>query len=657
MAMNLEEVRGMGDKSLLLIKKLNISTFSELLEYYPYRYEIVKLGDLTTCIKEKGTINVQVVSSPIVSFLGGRQNRLSMKCLYNGTFINVSIFNRGYLKSKIASGSYISITGRYDSFRNTFTANDISLEVLNKNEIIPIYHLVSGINNKMIRNIMKNAVSTRFDVDDYIPVIFKEKYNFLKKEEALKAVHYPEDIKTLKQARLRLIYEEFFLFAFKINYLKSLRNKKSGIKKEVTKEKLEEFINQLPFSLTSDQLEAADAIYKDMTSSTKMNRLIMGDVGSGKTVIALCGIAINTFAGYQSALMAPTEVLARQHYESLSKMAPVVRFGLIVGSMSLKEKKQVLLDLALGNIDCLIGTHAILNDKVEFKNLGLVITDEQHRFGVNQRNIIENKGLGVDVIYMSATPIPRTYALGLYGDMDLSIIKTKPNGRKPVITKYIEDKNLIEALKVCYENLKNGHQVYVVAPLIEASDNTLDDVKKLEEKFNLAFKRKYPVGILHGKMSKKDKNDIMQNFKSGELKILVSTTVIEVGVDVSNATVMMIYNANLFGLATLHQLRGRVGRSDLQSYCFLISKVDEPRLRVLESSNDGFYISEKDFEMRGEGDIFGERQSGDMHFKIADIKRDSKIWLQAFKDSKEYLDNFDNNSLYLKIMDGLQSSQ
>lgn len=657
MAMNLEEVRGMGDKSLLLIKKLNISTFSELLEYYPYRYEIVKLGDLTTCIKEKGTINVQVVSNPIVSFLGGRQNRLSMKCLYNGTFINVSIFNRGYLKSKIASGSYISITGRYDSFRNTFTASDISLEVLNKNEIIPIYHLVSGINNKMIRNIMKNAVSTRFDVDDYIPLVFKEKYNFFKKEEALKVVHYPEDIKTLKQARLRLIYEEFFLFAFKINYLKSLRNKKSGIKKEVAKEKLEEFINQLPFSLTSDQLEAVDAIYKDMTSSTKMNRLIMGDVGSGKTVIALCGIAINTFAGYQSALMAPTEVLARQHYDSLSKMAPMVRFGLIVGSMSLKEKKQVLLDLALGNIDCLIGTHAILNDKVEFKNLGLVITDEQHRFGVNQRNIIENKGLGVDVIYMSATPIPRTYALGLYGDMDLSIIKTKPNGRKPVITKYIEDKNLIEALKVCYENLKNGHQVYVVAPLIEASDNTLDDVKKLEEKFNLAFKGKYPVGILHGKMSKKDKNDIMQNFKSGELKILVSTTVIEVGVDVSNATVMMIYNANLFGLATLHQLRGRVGRSDLQSYCFLISKIDEPRLRVLESSNDGFYISEKDFEMRGEGDIFGERQSGDMHFKIADIKRDSKIWLQVFKDSKEYLDNFDNNSLYLKIMDGLQSNQ
>ena len=656
MAMNLEDVRGIGEKSLLLIKKLNISTFSELLEYYPYRYEIVKLSELAACSKEKGTINVQVVSSPIVSFLGGRQNRLSMKCLYNGTFINVSIFNRGYLKSRIVPGKSISITGHYDVFHNNFTASDISLEVLNKNEIVPIYHLVSGINNKMIRNIMKSAVLTEFDVDDYIPKTFKDRYAFLKKEEALKIIHCPEDVKSLKQARLRLIYEEFFLFAFKINYLKNLRNKKLGIKKEVAKKSLDEFIASLPFSLTTDQLAAVDAIYNDMTSSVKMNRLVMGDVGSGKTVVALCGIVINTYAGYQSALLAPTEVLAKQHYESLKKMASMVRFGLIVGSMSLKEKKQVFWDLTLGNIDCLIGTHAILNDKVEFKNLGLVITDEQHRFGVNQRNIIENKGFGVDVIYMSATPIPRTYALGLYGDMDLSIIKTKPNGRKPVITKYVEEKNLIEALKVCYENLKNGHQVYVVAPLIEASDDTLDDVKKLEEKFNLAFKGKYPVGILHGKMSKNDKNSIMQRFKSGELKILVSTTVIEVGVDVSNATVMMIYNANLFGLATLHQLRGRVGRSTLQSYCFLMSKVDEPRLRVLESSNDGFYISEKDFEMRGEGDIFGERQSGDMHFKIADIKRDSKIWLQAFKDSKEYLNNFDNNSLYLKTIDGLHSN-
>ncbi len=656
MAMNLEEIKGMGEKSLLLLKKLDISTFSELLEYYPYRYEIIKISDLATCSQEKGTINVQIVSSPIVSYLKGRLNRLSMKCLYNGTFINVSIFNRGYLKPRLIPGNYISITGHYDSFCNNFTASDISLEVLNKNEIVPIYHLVNGINNKMLRNILSNCIDTKFDVDDYIPNIYKERYSFLKKEEALTIIHCPKDITSLKKARLRTIYEEFFIFAFKINYLKNLRSQKYGIKKEVPKEMLDEFINNLPFCLTKDQLETTNAIYEDMTSKFKMNRLIMGDVGSGKTVVGLCGIAINTFAGYQSALMAPTEVLARQHYESLKKMAPNIRFGLIVGSNSIKEKKQILYDLALGNIDCLIGTHALLNSKVEFKNLGLVITDEQHRFGVNQRNIVENKGLGVDVIYMSATPIPRTYALGLYGDMDLSIIKTKPNGRKPVITKYIEDKDLINALKVCYANLKAGHQIYVVAPSIEATNDTLNDVKKLEEKFNLAFKGKYPVGILHGKMSKKDKNAIMQSFQDGKIKILVSTTVIEVGVDVSNATVIMIYNANLFGLATLHQLRGRVGRSDLQSYCFLISKVDEPRLRVLEKSNDGFYISEKDFEMRGEGDIFGERQSGDMYFKMANIKRDSKIWLQAFKDSKEYLDNFDNNTLYLDIINSLQTN-
>lgn len=655
MAMNLEEIKGLGDKSLLLLKKLNITTFSELLEYYPYRYEIVKLGDLASCINDKGTINVQVASIPTVTYMNNHLNRLSMKCLYNGTMLNVSIFNRGYLKSRIKPGSYISITGHYDSLRNAFTASDISLEVLNKNEIIPIYHLVSGINNKMLRNLMKSSLESPFNIDDYIPKVFNDKYHFLMKEEALKNIHLPNDPKTLKQAKLKLIYEEFFVFAFKINYLKSLRNKNQGLKKEVPRSDVDNFIQSLPFSLTPDQLEAVNAIYRDMTSPIKMNRLVLGDVGSGKTVVGLCAIVMNTIAGYQSALMAPTEVLAHQHYESLKKMAPQVKFGLIVGNMSKSEKKQVLLNLALGHLDCLIGTHAILNEKVEFKNLGLVITDEQHRFGVNQRNIIENKGHGVDVIYMSATPIPRTYALGLYGDMDLSLIKTKPNGRKSIITKFLLDKDIITALKVCYENLKMGHQVYVVAPLIESTNNDLDDIKKLEEKFNLAFQGKYSVGILHGKMNKNAKNKIIIDFKEGNIKILVSTTVIEVGVDVSNATVMLIYNANLFGLATLHQLRGRVGRNTFQSYCFLISKVDEPRLRVLESSNDGFYISEKDFEMRGEGDIFGERQSGDMHFKIANIKRDSKIWLQAFKDAKWYLENFDNNKLYLDIMTTLQS--
>ena len=660
MAMNLEEIKGMGEKSLLLLKKLNISTFSELLEYYPYRYEIVKISDLITCSKDKGTINVQVVNSPIISYLGGHLNRLSMKCLYNGTFINVSIFNRGYLKSRIIPGSYISITGHYDTFHNNFTASDISLEVLNKNEIVPIYHLVNGINNKILRNIMKNCVDTKFDVDDYIPSIYKERYKFLKKEEALTIIHCPKDVPYLKKARLRTIYEEFFIFAFKINYLKKLRNTNRGIKKNVSLKNIKNFIESLPFPLTEDQEKTVEAIYQDTTRNIKMNRLVLGDVGSGKTVVALCAMVMNKEAGYQSAMLVPTEVLAHQHYTSLKEMAPQMNFGLLVGSMSLKEKRQVLEELIYGKIDCLIGTHAILNDKVPFKSLGLVVTDEQHRFGVNQRNIIENKGLGVDVIYMSATPIPRTYALGLYGDMDVSIIKSKPKGRKPVITKMLLDKDIMVALKTSYDALKDGHQVYVVAPLVEENEeekeNSLEDVKRLEEKFNVAFKGKYKTGILYGKMNKETKNQVMKDFKEGIIKILISTTVIEVGVDVSNATVMIIYDANLFGLATLHQLRGRVGRSGIQSFCFLVSKVEEERLRVLESSNDGFYISEKDFEMRGSGELFGERQSGDMTFKIGNIRTDGKIWLQAYKDATEYVNNFDDDKLYLDVIKNLRGN-
>lgn len=660
MTMNFDEVKGLGDKSLLLLKKLQVGTVKELLEYYPYRYELVRIGTLDDCINQKGTLNVQVASSPVINYLGGHLNRLSMRCLYRSSILNVSIFNRGFLRSKIVPGMYISITGKYDSFRNSFTASDISLEVRNSNEIIPIYHLVAGLNNKQIHTIMKNTLESKFDLDDYIPEYLNSKYNLLPKKEAVKIIHKPANLKSLKQARLKLIYEEFFLFAFKINYLKNLRNQHSGIKKNISLTSLQAFIQSLPFSLTEDQATTVQAIYQDTTSNVKMNRLVLGDVGSGKTVVALCAMVMNKKAGYQSAMLIPTEVLARQHYASLKAMAPGVTFGLLVGSMSAKEKKQVLTDLIYGKIDCLIGTHAMLNEKVTFKNLGLVVTDEQHRFGVNQRNIIENKGQGVDVIYMSATPIPRTYALGLYGDMDISIIKSKPSGRKPIITKMLLDKDLMIALKTCYDNLKAGHQIYVVAPLVEENsedkDSSLEDVKKLADKFNVAFKGKYPVGILYGKMNKEAKNKVMQAFKEGKIKILISTTVIEVGVDVSNATVMMIYNANLFGLATLHQLRGRVGRSSIQSYCFLISKVEEERLRVLESSNDGFYISEKDFEMRGEGDIFGERQSGDMTFKIGNIKKDGKIWLQAYKDSLEYVNHFDDNKLYLEVIKNLSGN-
>jgi len=642
-----------GNRDKELMGKLHIENFNNLLTYYPYRYDVIKLSSLNDCINNKGTINVQIYSSPLISYIRKGLNRLSFKCLANGVLFNVTIFNRAFLRNKLIPGCYASITGTFDSNRNNFTATDISLEVYKSSKIVPIYHLANGITNKQVSALLKRNVDKSKDILDYVPKIFNEKYNLLDKEVALRYIHFPENALELKRGQLKLIYEEFFIFTFKINYLKNLRTKKNGIKRDIQYSLIEEFLKSLPFTLTEDQLQAINEIYNDMTSSNRMNRLVLGDVGSGKTVVGIAAMMINKYSGYQSAMLVPTEVLAYQHYETINSLAPTLKVALLVGGTTAKEKRMILEKLANGSIDCLIGTHAILNDKVQFNNLGLVITDEQHRFGVNQRQILSNKGTLVDIIYMSATPIPRTYALGLYGDMDLSFIKTKPKGRKEIITKFILEKDIKIALETTYSELKKGHQVYVVAPSIEESTN-IEDVKSLEKKFTLAFGTKYQIGLLHGKMKKKEKNEIIEKFKRKDIQILVSTTVIEVGVDVKNATVMLIYNANYFGLATLHQLRGRVGRNNVNCYCFLISKDECVRLRILEESNDGFYISKKDFEMRGEGDLFGEKQSGDMVFKIGNIKKDTKILMQCVKDSAWYLDNFDSNQLYIDIIDGLQ---
>ena len=391
-----------------------------------------------------------------------------------------------------------------------------------------------------------------------------------------------------------------------------------------------------------------------------MNRLILGDVGSGKTCVASIGMYINYLSGYQSSLMAPTEILARQHYDSISSMFKNtnIKIALLVGSMKKSEKNKVYQELKEGQIDILIGTHALISEGVIFNNLGLVITDEQHRFGVNQRSNLQNKGIKSDVLYLSATPIPRTYALTIYGDMDTSIIKTKPNGRKDIITKIVKEKDLKDVLFHMVEEIKLGHQIYVVAPLIEDEDgeSNLNDVVKLKEKFDTAFNNKIRVEILHGKMKNADKDVIMEEYKNGDIKVLISTTVIEVGVDVKNSTMMVIFNAERFGLATLHQLRGR---DDVQSYCYLISNLNVERLKVMEESNDGFYISEKDFELRGEGDLFGTRQSGDMVFKLADIRRDFKILVQCKKDSDEFIktnlvNNFNDYPQFKNIIKELE---
>ena len=459
-------------------------------------------------------------------------------------------------------------------------------------------------------------------------------------------------------AKNRLIYEELFDFSFKMNYFKNQNIRKDKEPKNIDINKINEFKKLLPFSLTTDQDNAYNEIVQDMSSNKKMNRLLLGDVGSGKTVVAVGAIYANFIAGFESTLMAPTEVLATQHYFSIKKILDKfnVAVELITGSMSKKEKEAIYKRVQNKEIDLLIGTHSLLNENIIFNNLGLVITDEQHRFGVHQRFTLEDKSKCPDILYLSATPIPRTYAMTIYGDLDISYIKTKPTGRKDIITKVKKNSDIKGVLGLMLEQIKLGHQIYVVSPLVEEDESlNLTSINLLKEKLSLAFKNLFRIEIIHGKMKTTEKESIMNDFKNNQIKILIATTVIEVGIDVSNATMMVIFNAERFGLATLHQLRGRVGRSDLQSYCYLISDSDNDRLKVMEESNDGFYISQKDFEMRGHGDLFGVKQHGDMSFKLANLKNDYNILLFANEDAKKFIDSKEylNNEYYKDLAQNL----
>ena len=648
--MDIINIKGLGPKTLEYLNKLNLYTIQDLIEYYPYRYNIIKVSNIKDIQDgENCTIKGIVDTEPRVSYINKRFNRMTFRVNSDGILLNVTIFNRAFYKTHLKLGRMINIIGKYDKLKNSITASDIKFEIIRNTKIEPVYHLVNGIKSNNLSNIIKECYNYKIDLNDYIPNYLIERYNFLNKLQSSYNIHFPSSTDLLKQSKIRTIYEEFFIFMFKMHYLKhkyDLNNQ--GLKREVSYSDVNNFITSLPFTLTPDQLTSVNDIYNDLTAEYRMNRLVLGDVGSGKTLVAEIAMYINYLSGYQSAMMAPTEILATQHYENMTKLFKDydIKIGLLVGSMKKSEKNKVCKQLENGEIDFLVGTHALISDNVTFNNLGLVITDEQHRFGVNQRSNLQNKGMLCDVLYLSATPIPRTYALTIYGDMETSIIKTKPSGRKDIITKLVKNKNLKDVLFHMLAEIKDGHQVYVVSPLIEdeEGESDLETVYELKEKFDTAFNNKVNIGILHGKMKPSEKDEIMESFKKGDTKVLISTTVIEVGVDVKNSTMMVIFNAERFGLATLHQLRGRVGRNDLQSYCYLISDYEAERLKVMEQSNDGFYISEQDFKLRGEGDLFGTRQSGDMVFKMGDIRRDFKILNQCKNDAKEFIkENAVNN--------------
>lgn len=664
--MEISLIKGVGSKTINDLEKLGIYTISDLIEYYPYRYDVIHVVDIKDINDSDNTYTIKGVidTEPRVSYIKNNLNRMNFRLNSNGILVNVTIFNRAFYKSNLKLGRMINVIGKYDKFKNIFTASDIKFEIITDMKIEPVYHLREGIKRGNLIKIIEQAFNTPNELIDYIPVDIMHKYNFMDKKTAALKIHFPLSGSGIKKAKVRIIYEEFFKFMFKMNYLKYKYDiSNEGLSRSVDRKLVDDFIDKLPFTLTVDQKSAVDDIFNDLVSSKRMNRLILGDVGSGKTLVAEIAMYINYLSGYHSSLMAPTEILARQHYANMLDLYKDtdIKVGLLVGSMKKNEKNKVYKKLEDNEIDIVVGTHALISDGVKFNNLGLVITDEQHRFGVNQRSNLQNKGIMCDVLYMSATPIPRTYALTIYGDMDTSLIKTKPNGRKEIITKVVKEKNLREVLLHMVEEIKNGHQVYVVSPLIEDSDgeSNINDVVKLKDKFDLAFRNKIRVEILHGKMKQTEKDSIMEQFKNGDIKVLISTTVIEVGVDVKNSTMMVIFNAERFGLATLHQLRGRVGRNSLQSYCYLICNMEIERLKVMEESNDGFYISQKDFELRGEGDLFGVKQSGDMVFKMGDLKRDYKILLQCKEDSREFLlsnvmDNFRQYPQYRDVIKELE---
>lgn len=633
--MELEKLDKIGPKTAKTLNNLGIYNAEDLIRNYPYRFLIFAKRDINNPKYYDEFVSDGIVESmPTLNFFKGKMNRLTFRCNVQNKIVKVVIFNRAFLKPNIIIGKEVTIIGKYDPKKETIVATNIRLGNLNKVEIESVYHLCKGITSKQMNVFIKKALNV-IKENNNIPEELISKYNLISEDEAVRIIHNPKDENSLKTALKTLKYEEIFTYMKNIKLLKKKNEiHKNVYKKEVSLNMVHNFINSLPFKLTSDQEKIVFKMLDEICGDTLMNRLLQGDVGSGKTIVAfIISYALYT-GGYQTSFMAPTEVLARQHYKNACDIFKDTNFkiGLLTGKMTLKEKRKVYEDIQNKKIDMLIGTHALISDKVVWNNLGLVITDEQHRFGVNQRQTLKNKGLNVEVLMMSATPIPRTYALTIYGDTDTSSIKTKPNGRIPVITKVKKEDEIKDVLERIYKALKNQNQVYVIAPMIEENEDTdYTNVYDLKHKFSLAFKN-YNIEILHGKMDNLEKEKVMDEYAKGNIDILISTTVIEVGVDVKNATVMVIFDADRFGLSTLHQLRGRVGRNNLQSYCYLISDKDTKRLKIMEEENDGYKISEADFKLRGQGDLFGSRQSGALSFKLSDVRKDYDLLVKVRDD-------------------------
>lgn len=659
---SVDTVKGIGPKTANILIKSGIKTISDLLTYYPYRFEVIAKSNIKELNEEDRIVIDGVIETiPSIFFFNKKMNKMTFRLNTGEYLLNVSIYNRAFLKSKLLIGTKITVIGKYNKKNNQLVATDIRFSLLPKEpKIEPIYHSIAGITSNQFNQYLGNIIAKANELPVYIPDYLITRYKLIDKASSVQEIHFPTTKEKLNKALNYLKYEELFLFMMKMNYLKMNREELLGIEHKIDYSKVDKFISQLPFKLTEDQLKSVKAIYNDMSSSRVMKRLLQGDVGSGKTVVAIIALYMNYLSGMQGALMAPTEVLAQQHYNNITKILKNtdIKVSLLTGKMKISEQKKVKEEIQKGLANIIIGTHSLINNELKYHNLGIVITDEQQRFGVNQRVLLSKKGEYPDILYLSATPIPRTFAITIYGDMDISSIHTMPSGRKEIITTLYNNNDIKEVLDGMQRELRKGHQIYVIAPLIEESDKIeLENVETLKSKIERALGKISKVEMLHGKMSSEEKEAIMNDFKENKIQILISTTVIEVGIDVPNATMIVIFDSYRFGLSQLHQLRGRVGRGDSQSYCILISDREAERLSVMTQTTDGFKISEEDFRLRGSGDIFGTRQSGEIKFKLADMKRDFTILLRAKEDSQEVLNSDEyKNGKYFLLRDLIEKS-
>lgn len=638
------ELKGIGKETAGHLAALGIETISDLIWTFPHRHEDFRLKDLAqTPHNERVTVECKVEREPTVLFLGRNKSRLQVTVLAGRHLVKVVFFNQNYLKQKLVPGSIITVTGKWDRGRQVINGTSVHFgPKTDQVDFEPVYSLKGTIPQKRFRKYMRQALDEfGMELQDAIPMNLQTAYKLVSMREGLEGIHFPQDAEHAKQARRRFAYEELLNFQLRIQALRKIRKEsEQGTVVQFDLTKVREFIGSLSYELTGAQKRVVNEICKDLKEPHRMNRLLQGDVGSGKTVVAAICLYAAVTGGFQGALMAPTEILAEQHAENLiAWFEPFgVRVALLSGSTKTKERREILEALSNGEIDILIGTHALIQPDVVFKKLGFVITDEQHRFGVEQRRILRDKGENPDVLFMTATPIPRTLAITAFGEMDVSMIDEMPAGRKEIETHWMKKEQLGSVLSKLELELAAGRQAYAICPLIEESDKLdVQNAVEIYEQLALHFGHRYKVGLMHGRLPANEKDAVMRAFSEGEIQVLVSTTVVEVGVNVPNATFMVIYDAERFGLAQLHQLRGRVGRGEHQSYCVLIAdpKSDEgkERMQSMTETNDGFRLAEKDLELRGPGDFFGRKQSGLPDFKVADLVHDYRTLDTARKDA------------------------